>query len=285
MSQISIGLNNPKKGRIQTPTAKKAKNNIKNEESSSSQGSANSHSASIRDSDNNIIKRLKFWQLVQWFMLVTVFVIGITSLLVSVYVIALKQPLQREEMLVTVGIQELRATMNMFHDRLTQVENLVLDLVQELNRSVSELKAALDDSYVTHEIRYQQLNNTILFTAAAVESVRNKNLTNELDLTSGCVQVQSTCIINHNNIGTPSASGVCETDLHDVDVPGFRNVNIYCNIDNSNGETNPVTSTLNIYNGEVSCLCSLVALTEATASPECRLTIQRCPETIRTNIQ
>ncbi len=283
MSHISIGLNNPKKGR--TPTTKKAraKNNIKNEESS--RGSANSHSASIRDSANNnniIIKRLKFWQLVQWFMLVTVFVTGITSLLISVYVIALNQPPQREEMLV--GIQELRATMDMFDNRSTQIENSALELVQELNRSVSKLKAALDDSYATHEIRYQQLNKSVF---TAVELVR-MNLNNELDLTAGCVQVQSACVINHNNVGTPPASQVCETDTLDVDVPGFRNINIFCNVDNSAGETNPVTSTLNIYNGETSCLCSLVALIAPTASPECRLTIQRCPNTIQlstTNIQ
>ena len=84
-----------------------------------------------------------------------------------------------------------------------------------------------------------------------------------------------------NNVGTPPASRVCETGVRDVDVPGFRNVNIFCNVDNRAGETNPITSTLNIYDGEASCLCSLVALTTPFASPECRLTIQRCPDTIR----
>jgi hypothetical protein len=222
MSQISIGL------RGQAPTAKKP--NIKNEESIRIRGSAISHIASLQDSDNNNIKRLKFWQLMQCFMLVTVFIIGITSLLLSIYVIiAIKHTQQREEMLA--GIQELRA--------------------------------------ITHERRYQQLNNTVF---TAVESVRNINLT------AGCVQVQSTCIVNHNNIN--GFSSECETASHDVDVPGFRNINIFCNIDNSSGERNPIVSTLNIYSGRASCLCSLVALRTVTASPECRLTIQRCPETI-----
>ena len=153
-------------------------------------------------------------------------------------------------------------------------------IVQELNRSVSKLKAALELSFITHERRYQQLNNTVF---TAVESVRNIYLTNELDITAGCVQVEATCVINHNDIVTLPAAGVCETSAHDVDVPNFRNVNIFCNVDNHVGESNPVTSTLNIFNGQASCLCSLVALTPATASPACRLTIQRCPDTIRLN--
>ena len=269
MSQISIGMKNPKKR--WAPTTKRARYNIK-----SIQGPVISNRASLQDTSDNI-KRLKFWQLVQWFILVTM-CIGITSLVV-LYAVALKQPQQREEMFV--GIQELRAVMDMFDSRLMQIENSALDdLVQELNRSVSELKEALELSSITHERRYQQLNNTVF---TAVESVRNINPTSELDLTAGCVEVFSTCVLNHNDVGTPPASEVCETSTHDVDVPGFRNVNIFCNIDNSAGESNPITSILNIFNGEASCLCHLVALTSPTASPECRLTIQRCPDTIRLN--
>ena len=266
MSQISIGMKNPKKR--WAPTAKQATYNIK-----SIHGPVINNKASLQDTSDNI-KRLTFWQLVQWFTLVTMCVVGIT-LLVVVYTIALKQPQQREEILV--DIQELRATMDMFENRLIQIENSSLNLVQELNRSMSELKTALE---LTHERRYQQLNNTIY---AVVNSVSTVSPSNELDLTAGCVQLERTCAINHANVGTPPASGVCETNTRDVDVPGFRNVNIFCNVDNSAGETNPVTSTLNIFNGEVSCLCSLIALTAATASPECRLTVQRCPSTISRN--
>ena len=151
--------------------------------------------------------------------------------------------------------------MDMFENRLMQIENSSLNLVQELNRSVSELKTALKQA-IAHERHYQQLNNTVF---TAIESVRNVNLISELDLTAGCIQAEATCVINHNRVGTPPASALCETGLHTVDVPGFRNVNIFCNVDNSAGEVNPVTSTLNIYNGEVSCLCSLIALTTPTA--------------------
>ena len=218
---------------------------------------------------------MKFWQLVQWFMLVTVFVISITSLLVS---IILKQPQSREE--IPVDIKELRAAMDVFGDRLTQIEDNAL--VQELNKSVSELKAALDLSSIAHERYYQQLNNTIF---KAVESVGTVSPSNELDLTAGCpTPVPVQCTIQHLNVGTPPASRICETDPVPLEVEGFRNVNIYCSVDNSGGETNPVTSTLNIYNGEVTCLCSLVALTAPTADIDCILNIQRCPERIGLNI-
>ena len=269
MSQISIGMKNPKKR--WAPTAKKATNNIE-----IIQDPVISNRASLQDTSDNI-KRLKFWQLVQWFILVAMCVVGIT-LLVVVYTIALKQPQQREEMLA--DIQELRATMDVFENRLMQIENssLNLNLVQELNRSMSELKTALE---LTHERQYQQLNNTIY---AVVNSVSTVSPNNELDLTAGCVQTETICTLNHNDVGTPPASAVCETGAYDVDVPGFRNINMFCSVDNSAAETNPVTSTLNIFNGEVSCLCSLVALVTPTASPECRLTIQRCPNTINLNI-
>ena len=155
------------------------------------------------------------------------------------------------------------------------------DSFAQLNQSVAELRAMFELHSTEHENRYQQLNNTIF---TAVESVKTVSAANELDLTSGCgAPITATCVIDHNNVNTPPASATCETPEEPLDVPGFRNVNIYCSIDNSVGETNPVTSTLNIFSGEVSCLCSLVALTAPIASPGCKLTIQRCPDTIRLN--
>ena len=148
----------------------------------------------------------------------------------------------------------------------------------ELNSTVAELREELERQF---ESRYQQLNDTIF---RVVESVGTVSPSNELDLTAGCpAPVISLCTIQRLNVGTPPASATCETDAEPLEVEGFRNVNIYCSVDNSGGETNPVTSTLNIYNGEVSCLCSLVALTAPTANIECRLNIRRCPETIRLN--
>jgi archaellum component FlaC len=177
-----------------------------------------------------------------------------------------------------------------------------LPQILELYEEVSGLIAALNQSF---EAQYQQLNATVatslmnlfskfqLVTETIAEltgtlhelsvniSGQGSTTNNVVDLTVGCISAVSTCVISHNNVGTPPASTVCETDTYDVDVPGFRNVNIFCNVDNSAGEINPLTSTLNIYDGEASCLCSLVALTTPTASPTCKLTIQRCPETVR----
>ena len=75
----------------------------------------------------------------------------------------------------------------------------------------------------------------------------------------------------------------CETPKVALVQEGFRNANVYCSVDNSGGETNLITSTLNIFSDEASCLCSLVALTALTSSPGCKLTIQSCPETIWLN--
>lgn len=228
----------------------------------------------LQDSDSIIIKRLKrFWQLVQWFMLVSIFVISVTSLLVSVYIIT-----QQGQGILARDIQELKATTD---DSIGTLAENTAQLIQEMNKSLSQLKAALEQSYTFYERRYQQLNSTVF---SAVESVRTMTSSNELDLTAGCLSdIVSTCAINHNRAGTPPTSLTCETLEYPLEVAGIRNVNIYCSIDNGAGETNPVTSTLNIYNGAVSCLCSLVALTGPTASVECRLTIQRCPEMIRVN--
>ena len=279
MSQISIGVKNPKKG--WATTAKKARYNVNKETIRIWGSTTDSSQLQLQDSDSIIIKKLKLWQLVQWFMLVTVFIISIMSLLISIYVIALKQRQQREGTHTCADIQELRATMNIFDDRLTQTEDTALVLELQLNRSVSELKEALEYSSITHKNHYQELNNTIFST---IESVRTVSPYSELDLTAGCAApIISTCVLNHNNVGTPPTSLTCETPEHPLEEPGFRNVNIYCSIDNRFAEINPVTSTLNIYNGEVSCLCNLVALTAPTASPSCKLTIQRCSDTIRLN--
>ena len=277
MSQIVIGVKNPKKGKIST--AKRVGHHVKKEKSIHIQGSATScHEVNLQDSDSIVIKRLKFWQLVQWFMLVSVFVISITSLLVSVYIIALNQPRwEHVQGTLVTDVEELRATTE--GSLATLAENAAL--LQEMNMSLLELKAALEQSHTFYESRYQQLNSTVF---SVVEPVRTMIPSNELDLTAGCLSdIVSWCAINHHNAGTPPTSLTCETPEYPLEEDSFRNVNIYCSIDNSVGEVNPIISTLNIFNGEVSCLCSLVVLTVPNASPLCQLTIQRCPDTIRLN--
>ena len=151
------------------------------------------------------------------------------------------------------------------------------DLYQELNNKVIEVQ-------IENTIQVQELNRSVSALKAVVESGRTESPSNELDLIAGCpALISAQCTIQRLNVGTPPASATCETDAEPLEVEGFRNINIYCSVDNSGGETNPVTSTLNIYNGEVSCLCSLVALTASTADIVCSLNIQRCPETVRLN--
>ena len=72
MSQISIGMKNPKKGRA--PTAKKARKNVKKETIRIRGSTTDASQLQVQDGDNVIIKKLKFWQLVQWFILVTAFI-------------------------------------------------------------------------------------------------------------------------------------------------------------------------------------------------------------------
>ena len=151
------------------------------------------------------------------------------------------------------------------------------DLYQGLNNKVIEVQ-------MENTIQVQVLNRSVSALKAVVESGRTVSASNELDLTAGCpAPIGAQCPIQRLNVGTPPASAACETGPAPLEVDGFRNVNIYCSVDNSGGETNPVTSTLNIYNGEVSCLCNLVALTAPTADIVCTLNIQRCPETVRLN--
>ena len=84
-------------------------------------------------------------------MLVTVFIISMTSLLVSI-AFFVRQPQPGE---VTVSdIQELGTTVERLDDQLMQMGNGVL--VQELNKSVSGLKTALELSSAIQEQHYQQ---------------------------------------------------------------------------------------------------------------------------------
>ena len=147
-----------------------------------------------------------------------------------------------------------RSDQDIYHTSTSQALNSLQNLYHELNCTVHEV-----------DNRHQLKQNTIH---------------QMVDPSVGCrSDIVSICTINHNNVGTPPTSATCETGPEPLEIEGFQNVNIFCSVD-SGGETNPVTSTLSINQGEVSCLCSLVALTAPTTSIECRITIQRCPETI-----
>ena len=152
--------------------------------------------------------------------------------------------------------------------------------IEQLNATVMELEAMLNELSATHQQRYLEVNNTIL---AAIESVQSVSPTNELDLTFGCVDNVAECLINHEHAGTPPSSATCETSSLPVSVDGMSNVNIYCNVDNTVGEANPLVATLNINNGAITCICNIVATAIPTGDPSCKLHVRRCPNTIRLN--
>ena len=208
-----------------------------------------------------------------WVVLILAFVLSTCALALSVYtsVAKTKQDKKLEE--TDIQLDRITATI----DNMNQRTNVSLDL-DAYNTSIYLALNSL-------QTLFQELNDTVELSIYLSEQRLTTNMVrNELNLTAGCSSdTISTCGINHNNDGTPPASLTCETPEHPIEVAGMRNVNIFCSIDNSAGEVNPIFSILNIFNEEVSCLCGLVVLTVPTASSWCRLTIQRCPEKIRVN--
>ena len=223
-------------------------------------------------------QRQQFESVILWIMVVLVMILSTCALALSIYASVAKTDNDSKLKETKAGdLAALNSLKILFQALNDTVEN---QLPHELSEAVIGLSGALNQAIDTQQIQYQQLNATV---ATSLMNLFNQVIMYNnimVDLTAGCVRTEATCVINHNNVGTPPSSALCETGPHDVDVPGFRNVNMFCSVDNSAGEVNPVTSTLNIFNGEVSCLCSLIALTAPTASPECRLTIERCPDTL-----
>ena len=153
--------------------------------------------------------------------------------------------------------------------------------VQELNDTIAELKAQIDQLYTSLEDRYNALNASVV---SAVQSVETVVPTNQVDLYAGCVEDTAECIIDHSDVGSQlPGRASCDTLTLMLVLEGYTNTDMFCSIDNSVGETNPITSSLNIIGGGVSCLCSLVALATPIGDPVCKLQIRRCPNTIRLN--
>ena len=157
-------------------------------------------------------------------------------------------------------------------------ENVSPALFEELNNTVNNLKEMLNMVSSVHETRYSELNTTIF---TAIESVQSVSASNELDLTFGCVEREAECVVSRQ--GNSPQFAFCETDTEDLTVEGFTNVNIYCSVDNAIQETNPITSTLNIYAGQITCLCNVLDYSTSSLMPTCRLHVRRCPNTIQLN--
>ena len=150
--------------------------------------------------------------------------------------------------------------------------------VHELNDTIIQVKGLLEQVYISFEDRYNALNASIV---SAIQSAQNvNNATNELDLYMGCYERVYECILDHTEAGTPPSSVSCETRPRPLEEANVTNTDIYCSIDNTAGETNPIVASLNIFGGQVKCVCSLIALSTPTAQVECKLHMRRCPDTI-----
>ena len=202
---------------------------------------------------------------VQWFLLGVVFVMSLTSLIIS-----LRPPQScRVVQDVDIPFNELRAA----------IERLKEDnCCNEINKELTDLKEILSNISVKYESLYNELNATI---STAIESVQSVSVSSELNLTFGCVEIVSECHVARQGDSPQFAS--CETSTLDVVVEGFTNVNVYCSVDNTVQETNPVLSTLNIYGGQITCLCNVLDYSSSTLIPTCRLHVRRCPNTIQLN--
>ena len=162
----------------------------------------------------------------------------------------------------------------------TSLNESALVQLQRLNNTVTELRMQLDQIHAAHEDRYNALNASIV---SAIQSARNVNATNELDLYMGCETRVSMCVLDPADVGTPPSSASCDTPTRPLTVAGMTNTDIYCSIDNNVGETNPIVASLNIFNSEVKCVCSLIALSNPTGQVACNLHVRRCPDTIQLN--
>lgn len=160
------------------------------------------------------------------------------------------------------------------------------ETVAEMRDDVAKLSALVEQISAAHG---QELNTHMSTMERSVQNVSLGNYSSELDLYSECFENSASCVIDRNEVSTESSSyriHECETARLDLDrEDGLRNMNIYCSVDNSGEEKNPIIATLNIFGGEATCLCSLIAHngTATTFSPPCMLTILRCPTTIKLN--
>ena len=160
------------------------------------------------------------------------------------------------------------------------IDNSALAQLQDLNETINQLRAQLNQIHADHDERYNSLNASII---SAIQSVQNVNANNELDLYMGCREEVIQCIVDHTEARPTPSSAECTTAPKPLTVADMTNTDIYCSVDNAVGETNPIVSSLNIYNGQIRCVCNLIALANPIGDPICELHINRCPNTIRLN--
>ncbi len=128
-----------------------------------------------------------------------------------------------------------------------------------------------------------QINNFEQLSVQVASIISPANVTNETKSTNNgfsfdnCESMISTCNIDNTQVqsGTPPYSG-CDTFELPTEPPGQFLADIYCSVENQISETNPIMSTLNIYDGKASCLCTILHCTTPQASLTCNLNLKMC---------
>ena len=216
---------------------------------------------------------------IHWILLVIVFVMSLASLILC-------------------GVLLLPQTKTVSGVTLADIQ-VLMDTVATINRELSQINTTnsiyygedLQQKLMTSNIMLAKLNETISQIQSQIVDIDHNvsfyhNVFSNLsfDNTFRCVEEERECIMNHEEASTNTPSfATCETPRLPHTQPDLTNVNIYCSVDNAVGETNPLLATLHIYNAEISCVCSIVAISAASNSPTCKLNVRRCPNTIRLN--
>ncbi len=79
------------------------------------------------------------------------------------------------------------------------------------------------------------------------------------------------------------AFSVCETGTYSLNQADYYTVDIHCGIVNTNSQSNPIITTLNIDGAanKAKCLCYRNHLVQSSGTPECGLYVTRCSSTYR----
>ena len=148
------------------------------------------------------------------------------------------------------------------------------------SRSGVRKRELLDEAHTSLRDLYNVPNPS---TESAKQMVQNVDTNIKLYLYTGCNETISECTVNHTEVTAMPSSVTCDTPMRPLTMAGVTNTDIYCSIDNTLGETNPIVATLSIneFGGHIKCVCSLLALSNPTGDVGCKLHVRRCPDTIQ----
>ncbi len=129
-----------------------------------------------------------------------------------------------------------------------------------------------------------QVNNFEQLSVQVASIISPANVTNETEsINNGfsfdnCETSIVSCNIDRELVlaGTPSYSG-CDTFPVPAEPAGKFVADIYCSVENRMAETNPISSTLDIFDGNAVCSCAVIHSTTPQASITCNLNIKTCP--------